>query len=47
MAAGASNSILVVDDRSIIDGAKVAVGTIEGDPSIDLVGYEKPDPPTC
>lgn len=34
-------------DRSTNDGVEVTLGTTEGDPSVDLVGYEKQDPLTC
>ncbi|TMX03793.1 hypothetical protein EJD97_014137, partial [Solanum chilense] len=47
MAIVASNSISVVDDRSTTDGAEGAVGTSKGEPSVDLMGFRKPDPPTC
>uniref|UniRef100_M1DNM1 Integrase core domain containing protein n=1 Tax=Solanum tuberosum TaxID=4113 RepID=M1DNM1_SOLTU len=35
-------------DASTTDGAEmVDVGTTDGDPSFDLVGSEKPNPPAC
>ena len=47
MAAWKSSSLPVLDDRSTIDGSEVAVGTTKGEPSVDLVGSEKLNPPIC
>lgn len=47
MVAGAYSSVPLVDDKSNDYGAEVAVGTIEGDVSVDLVGSGNSDPPTC
>lgn len=47
MAAGASSSILVTGERTTTDGAEIDVGTAKGDPSIDVAGSGKLNPPTC
>lgn len=47
MVPGASTYVPLIDYRSTTDGAKVAVGTTEGDLGVNLVVYGKPDPPTC
>lgn len=47
MVAGAYSSVPLVDDKSNDYGAEVAVGTIEGDVSVDLVISGNSDPPTC
>uniref|UniRef100_M1D9T7 Integrase core domain containing protein n=1 Tax=Solanum tuberosum TaxID=4113 RepID=M1D9T7_SOLTU len=58
-AAGASSSVPVRIDVSTTDGVVrvvdsttdgvvlVDAGTTEGDPSVDPIGYGKPDPPAC
>lgn len=47
MDAWASNSVLTIGDRSTTNGAEDVVGTTEGDLYVDLVGFEKSNPPTC
>lgn len=47
MVVEASSSTPVTGERSTTDVAAIDVGTIEGDPRIDVAGSRKSDSPTC